>query len=98
MKQPGQVLYRVGPVLNECSSIDLYNPDRIDEIVLTNSSVIGPLFGLSKVFDEMADRPCDGDGCRQGGKRRLGSTGPANSVWVVVIGALSHDEAWFLSR
>jgi len=30
-----------------------------DEVILTNSSVIGPLFGLSGVFAEMYKRSCD---------------------------------------
>lgn len=32
---------------------------EFDEVILTNSSVIGPLFDLSGVFNEMDKRPCD---------------------------------------
>lgn len=34
-------------------------PGRFDEIVLVNSSVVGPLFSLSGVFDTMAGQACD---------------------------------------
>lgn len=33
--------------------------DRWDEILLTNSSVVGPLFNLSAIFEEMGERRCD---------------------------------------
>jgi lipopolysaccharide biosynthesis protein len=34
-------------------------PGRFDEIVLVNSSVVGPLFSLSAVFDTMGTRHCN---------------------------------------
>jgi lipopolysaccharide biosynthesis protein len=39
--------------------ISRLEPGKFDEIVLVNSSIVGPLFSLSGVFDEMATRPCD---------------------------------------
>ena len=33
--------------------------DAIDELVLTNSSVFGPLFPLAPIFTQMAERDCD---------------------------------------
>jgi len=34
-------------------------PESWDEIVLTNSALIGPLFPLQPIFERMASRPCD---------------------------------------
>ncbi|MEO1253027.1 MAG: rhamnan synthesis F family protein [Pseudomonadota bacterium] len=36
-----------------------YDMTDWDEVVLTNSSIIGPLFPLAPIFEEMAARPCD---------------------------------------
>jgi|GEM_PF-4493597 rhamnosyltransferase len=33
--------------------------DQFDEVVFVNSSIYGPLFDLSEMFEEMAPRPCD---------------------------------------
>jgi lipopolysaccharide biosynthesis protein len=35
------------------------NMQEWDEVLLTNSSIVGPLFSLSAVFDEMEGRSCD---------------------------------------
>jgi lipopolysaccharide biosynthesis protein len=34
-------------------------PESWDEIVLTNSTLIGPLFPLEPIFERMSSRPCD---------------------------------------
>ncbi|MHA3980231.1 rhamnan synthesis F family protein [Halovulum sp. GXIMD14794] len=36
-----------------------YNMNDWDEVLLTNSSVVGPLYPLEPIFDEMGGRPCD---------------------------------------
>jgi rhamnosyltransferase len=36
-----------------------FDADEFDEILLTNSSIIGPLFSVADAFDEMRGRSCD---------------------------------------
>lgn len=36
-----------------------YDTNQWDEVVLTNSSIVGPLFPLAPIFEEMDSRDCD---------------------------------------
>jgi lipopolysaccharide biosynthesis protein len=48
--------YDFGMWQHALSALDLSN---VDELVLTNSSVFGPVYPLAPIFEQMAERDCD---------------------------------------
>lgn len=61
-----------------------------DEILLTNSSIIGPLVTLDGVFEEMATRPCDFWGLTYGVEIRR----HIQSFFVCFRGRLTSSAIW----